>query len=90
MSISKRVASVELLGYYCSMRIMVPGGEVHGKLMLKTALDCEPGISILGEAGLRHLQQLFNGSPWYTPIKEDSRYLLPVAGRGLSTNKRPS
>lgn len=58
---SEGVVDVEPMKYHCSMGVMVCADETHGELMLRTVLDSGSGISILGEAGLRRLQQHVHG-----------------------------
>lgn len=64
----------------------MPGGERNGRYVLKTVLDGGSGVSIIGEAGLHHLQH-FREITLAHPMREGPRYLLPMAGRDTSHNK---
>lgn len=43
------VVDVDRLRYHCSTGILVPRGEAHGEVMLRTVLGCVSRIFILGE-----------------------------------------
>lgn len=52
---------MEPLTYCCATGMRIPGGEVRGSCALQAVLDSGSGISIIGEAGLRRLHNLFPG-----------------------------
>ena len=59
----KGAVDAEWLQHQCSVALMVLGGEAKGQCVLPAVLDSGSGISVIGEAGLNHLLQHFEGLP---------------------------
>lgn len=79
-SCSQGAVDLEPLQWHRSTAIVVQGGAERGTYVLPTVLDSGAGISMVREAGLRHLQQHFQGLQVVHPCGVEPHYRWPTAG----------